>query len=321
MTRCPDRVRRAAAGLGLIGVLALAACTTSGPSVSAPVAAPVSATPVAAVSTPTQTPTATTAASSTPTTTVAPAPLLAAGATGDQVRELQARLKQIKSYTQTVDGVFADTTTSAVQDFQTDFDLPVTGTVDQPMWNLLLATTAQPSAEELAGHLIPGPALMAVGATGATVRELQARLKQLGRWTGDVTSTFGPTTATAVKGYQTKRGLPVTGEVDQRTKDRIWSQTRKPTSDELNNVKPAPAAGLSAAGLDARCLTGRVLCASKAGRFMYWLIDGVPQARFDVRFGTADKPTANGVFSVYWKDKDHVSTTYNNAPMPYSMFF
>jgi peptidoglycan hydrolase-like protein with peptidoglycan-binding domain len=190
--------------------------------------------------------------------------LLAAGAQGDQVRELQARLKQLKSYAAPVDGVFAASTTDAVKDFQNDFDLVATGAVDEDMWKLLVATTATPSAEELAGHLIAGPALLKNGSTGALVRELQARLKQLGRWSGDVTSTYGSATSAAVKGYQKKRGLPETGEVDQRTKDRIWSQTRKPTSDELNNVKPAPAPGLTTSGLDPRCLTGRVICASKA---------------------------------------------------------
>jgi peptidoglycan hydrolase-like protein with peptidoglycan-binding domain len=140
------------------------------------------------------------------------------------------------------------------------------------------------------------------------VRELQARLKQLGRWSGDVTDTYGTKTASAVKGYQTKRGLPATGDVDQRTMDRVWSQTRKPTSDELNNVKPAAGAGLSTAGLDPRCLVGRVICASKTTRKIVWVVDGVPVLSMEARFGRSSLPTDEGAFRIYLKSRDHSSS-------------
>jgi len=38
-----------------------------------------------------------------------------------------------------------------------------------------------------------------------------------------------------------------------------------------------------------------------------------------VLLGTTEKPTPLGVFPVKWKDKDHHSSTYDNAPMPYTM--
>ena len=312
------RLAAAAAPALVLGVLAGCATPTSSaapaPSTVAVTTEPTATTALTATTEPT--------ATSDPTETVTPLapPLLAAGAQGDQVRELQARLKQIKSYAAPVDGVFAASTTDAVKDFQNDFDLVATGAVDEDMWKLLVATTATPSAEELAGHLIAGPALLENGSTGALVRELQARLKQLGRWSGDVTSTYGSATSAAVKGYQKKRGLPETGEVDQRTKDRIWSQTRKPTSDELNNVKPAPAPGLTTSGLDPRCLTGRVICASKATASITWVVDGVPLLRLAARFGRASLPTRNGVFSVFLKDANFFSKLYQ-VPMPLSMFF
>ena len=40
----------------------------------------------------------------------------------------------------------------------------------------------------------------------------------------------------------------------------------------------------------------------------------------DVRFGSEFTPTREGLFSVYWKDADHVSELYG-SPMPLSMFF
>lgn len=38
-----------------------------------------------------------------------------------------------------------------------------------------------------------------------------------------------------------------------------------------------------------------------------------------VLLGTAEKPTPTGIFPIKWKDKDHYSSTYDGAPMPYTM--
>jgi peptidoglycan hydrolase-like protein with peptidoglycan-binding domain len=317
----PRTGKAARVGFAALACALVASACTATPTPSAAPATGVVA-PVAAVtssSPATASPTATAGATAIDPTTADPE-LLAEGDDGDQVRELQARLKQLKNFTATVDGVYGTTTTDAVKAFQTAQNLPSSGWVDQTTWSTLVAKTKAPSAEDLAGHLIPGPAVLATGSTGAKVRELQARLKQLGRWTGDVTDTYGSKTASAVKGYQTKRGLPVTGEVDQRTMDRIWGQTRKPTSNELNNVKPAPGAGLTTAGLDPRCLVGHAICASKTTRKVVWVVDGVPVMQLDARFGRPELPTSEGAYHIYWKSIDHYSTKYD-APMPYALFF
>ena len=38
-----------------------------------------------------------------------------------------------------------------------------------------------------------------------------------------------------------------------------------------------------------------------------------------ILFGATDKPSPTGVFPIMEKDADHVSSTYNNAPMPYML--
>jgi lipoprotein-anchoring transpeptidase ErfK/SrfK len=53
---------------------------------------------------------------------------------------------------------------------------------------------------------------------------------------------------------------------------------------------------------------------------LVWVIDGKPQLRMDVRFGSFETPTREGAFSVGWKSRNHVSTIYH-TPMPYAMFF
>ncbi len=150
---------------------------------------------------------------------------------------------------------------------------------------------------------------------------MQARLKQIGWFSGDVSDSYGPRTTEAVKGFQKKRGFPVTGVADQRTYDRLLSMTRTPTRDELNNVKPAaPEPAVSKWDVDKRCLTGRVICISKSTRSLTWVIDGTPQYSMDVRFGSEAEPTREGVFSITWKKVDVISNLYH-TPMPYSMFF
>jgi lipoprotein-anchoring transpeptidase ErfK/SrfK len=51
-----------------------------------------------------------------------------------------------------------------------------------------------------------------------------------------------------------------------------------------------------------------------------WVIDGQVKMTFDARFGSELTPTREGMFSVYWKSEDHVSSLYD-TPMPYAMFF
>ena len=46
-------------------------------------------------------------------------------------------------------------------------------------------------------------------------------------------------TTAAVRGFQAKREIPVTGEVDQRTLDRLHAMTTEPTEAELANEVPS----------------------------------------------------------------------------------
>lgn len=162
----------------------------------------------------------------------------------------------------------------------------------------------------------PGPRLLGPGDEGKQVRELQARLRQIAWFSGDVTDHYGSVTETAVRGFQAKRGIPVTGYVDQRTLDRLRDMTREPSADELANRSSASTTAL----LDPRCTTGRAMCIDKASRTLRWVVDGKVLKTVDVRFGASYSPTREGLFHVQWMDADHVSHLYGSA-MPYSMFF
>jgi peptidoglycan hydrolase-like protein with peptidoglycan-binding domain len=177
--------------------------------------------------------------------------------------------------------------------------------------------TAQPSEPR------PEPVVVILrpGDSGPKVRAMQARLKQIGWFSGDVSDNYGPRTREAVRGFQGKRGFPVTGVTDERTYNRILSMTRTPTQDELDNVKPAqPEPSAASWDVDKRCLTGRVICISKSTRSLTWVIDGKAQYSMAVRFGSEAEPTREGVFGITWKKVDVISNLYF-TPMPYSMFF
>lgn len=244
--------------------------------------------------------------------------LLAPGEDSDQVRELQHRLLQLNWFTGKITSSYGDATRLAVEGFQVKRGLPGTGEVDQATWDRLLDMTREPTHDELHNILTPGPALLASGSAGDQVKDLQARLKQLKWFQEKITGTFGPVTVEAVEGFQGKREIPVTGEVDQRTLDRLYSMTRKPTSDELNNV--VAASKEPALKLDDRCLTGRVVCISKSARKLAWVIDGQVQQTMDVRFGSELTPTREGTFAIGWKSRNHVSSLYGSA-MPFALFF
>lgn len=259
-----------------------------------------------------------------PVESVAPEPeptaaaILKQGDDSAQVRELQHRLLQLEWYEGKITSTYGDQTRLAVEGFQGKRGLPASGEVDQATWDTLVGMTRKPTEDELHNVLKPGPALLATGANGDAVKDLQGRLKQLDWYEAKIDGVFGPKTVEAVKGFQGKREIPVTGEVDQRTMDRLTAMTRKPTADELNNVVPTQKP--STMRLDDRCLQGRVVCISKSQRKLALVQDGVIQMTMDVRFGSELTPTRNGVFSIYWKSRNHVSKLYGSK-MPYALFF
>ncbi|MEU6224092.1 L,D-transpeptidase family protein [Streptomyces sp. NPDC047042] len=174
---------------------------------------------------------------------------------------------------------------------------------------------ASAPAAKKAAPAPPAPVLWSRGDSGRDVRELQARLHQVAWLFDGPTGSYDDLTESAVKGFQGKRGLPRTGKTDTVTWQRLLRMTREPGQWELYLMGGQPAAYP-----DPRCLRGRVLCISKTSRTLRWMIDGRTVSTVSVRFGSQYTPTREGVFSVYWKSRHHVSTLYD-SPMPYAMFF
>jgi peptidoglycan hydrolase-like protein with peptidoglycan-binding domain len=242
--------------------------------------------------------------------------VLQPGAKGTKVRDLQQRLFQLAWLPETTTGVYDESTVVALEGFQGRHGLRTTGVLDRRTWRRLVSMTQQPSHDAMFNVLHPGTPLYAAGAHGSDVRAIQARLKQIDWYFGDVTGAYDSRTVSAVKGFQAKRQIPVTGEVDQRTLDRLDAMTTTPTHAALHNQEPSPGA------LDPRCLHGRVMCVDKTSSTLRWVVDGRVLQTMDARFGSTvnGTPTREGLFHVFLKDADHVSTLYGSS-MPFSMFF
>ncbi|MFT8872201.1 MAG: peptidoglycan-binding protein [Sporolactobacillus sp.] len=152
--------------------------------------------------------------------------VLQKGMHGEAVRTVQSILKAVGNYplsTQT--GYFGSTTETAVQNYQKATGLEVTGTVDRPTQQSLIASV----------HRQMG--LMSIGASGENVRYLQQFLTDLGYYSGNDDGIFGVLTRTAVLRIQQTTHIAVDGIVGPET----WGSIEKLTSDKLH-AEASPAA-------------------------------------------------------------------------------
>ncbi|MCF6380002.1 L,D-transpeptidase family protein [Nocardioides KLBMP 9356] len=236
------------------------------------------------------------------------------GDTGWRVRELQSRLHQLGLHSEVITNRYDAETRAGVTTFQARRGWDTGGVVDERTWLKLVGLTAEPTPEALHNVYTPGRPLLEKGDRGMRVRQVQARLKQVRWYDAKVTGRYTGRTVEAVEGFQAKRKIPVTGQVDRRTLDRLTAMTREPTRAELFNIVPQGPA------LDPRCTTGRAMCVDKSSRSLRWVVDGVVLRTVEVRFGSDELPTREGAFSVYRKSRDHVSNLYGTS-MPFAMFF
>jgi lipoprotein-anchoring transpeptidase ErfK/SrfK len=83
-----------------------------------------------------------------------------------------------------------------------------------------------------------------------------------------------------------------------------------------------PAVAAAAPSAAAPCGSSAAACIS-LGRQQAWLMNGgqVTYGPTPITSGRPGHRTPPGTFRVLWKDRNHRSSIFNNAPMPYSVFF
>ncbi|MBG1265450.1 peptidoglycan-binding domain-containing protein [Nostoc sp. WHI] len=123
-------------------------------------------------------------------------PVLSQGNTGAAVTRLQQRLRQLGYFNANPTGNFGQITKEAVIRFQRNYRIPTNGIVNRQTWNALLGSSPNPGRTSLSSQ---------------QVRELQARLRQLGYFNTNPTGNIGPMTREAVSQFQRNYRLPVDG--------------------------------------------------------------------------------------------------------------
>jgi peptidoglycan hydrolase-like protein with peptidoglycan-binding domain len=167
----------------------------------------------------------------------------------------------------------------------------------------LSTATARPAAAATSGPYDFFRPTLGVGSTGVYVTEAQHRLKRLpvAAFTSPVDGRYQATTRAAVLRLQRAHRLTATGTLNRGT----WTKL----------------IDLSDPVLFAECLKRvRAICTSKKTFKTYGVINGRVVSSGAARFGRTSTPTREGVFTIYRKSLNHVSSTYGSA-MPYAMFF
>lgn len=148
--------------------------------------------------------------------------ILKEGDTGNNVIILQNKLKILGFYDASVTGSFDFVTEMAVENFQREYGLDITGIVNYETWEILFEETPSPfpvTVDESSRNLRVSKPTLRLGDRGEYVRELQNDLKQILYYDGEVNGIFDEETETAVKIFQTTNKLTANGVVGVDT----WS--------------------------------------------------------------------------------------------------
>lgn len=169
---------------------------------------------LAAISTPTSTPT---------TGVTRPTRLLYSGYTGDDVKSVQQRLKDLGYLTDKVDGKYGANTVAAMRAFQLRNGLTGSGNGDTATYTILYSVNAITAEGKQVDSTTPTVYTnLKVGATGDAVLRLQQALSNL-RYTVTINGTYDETTRAAVLAFQKRNGLAPDGIAGVNTQTKLYT--------------------------------------------------------------------------------------------------
>ena len=149
---------------------------------------------------------------------------------------LQQRLKDLGYYTIRVDGIYGSATQRAVRWFQEVNGLSVTGKADHATQQLLYSSSAKAAGSTAPSDYVT---LSRSNRYRAAVVPLQRRLKALGYQTGSIDGYYGSNTYRAVRNFQSRNGITVTGTADPYTQQILYSSSAKPASGSSSSAGSA----------------------------------------------------------------------------------
>ncbi|NER28272.1 MAG: hypothetical protein F6J89_11720 [Symploca sp. SIO1C4] len=162
-------------------------------------------------------------------TPITPTPIAATqlrrGNSGQNVTQLQNRMRDLGIYSGPVTGFYGELTETAIRNFQRSRELPVTGIADANTLAALQNLPAVNPTPTTSGTGSIAAIELRRGSSGAAVTQLQTRMRALGVYAGPVTGNYGRLTETAVRNFQQSRRLPITGIADTNTLAALQGNT------------------------------------------------------------------------------------------------
>lgn len=133
------------------------------------------------------------------------------------VLQAQEQLRELGYNPGPLDGILGPRTARALRNYQRDYGLPVTGTLNVQTRRELLGTE-RTSVPENWRQTPPATGRLL---TEGEIQVAEQNLVELGFDPGPVDGIFTAQTEAAVRAFQERRGLPVTGILDSATRQRL----------------------------------------------------------------------------------------------------
>ncbi len=164
--------------------------------------------------------------------------LLKSGSAGVEVRKLQGRLAELGYYSGGVDGIYGETTVTAVKAFQRNNGLSGDGQAGEQTQKKLYSATANYANNPVATADPGASRSLELGMTGNDVYAMQQRLIELRYLTGVADGVFGQETQDALIAFQKNNGITADGKAGPATLRKIHGSAKAATR---NTPTPAPA--------------------------------------------------------------------------------
>ena len=154
--------------------------------------------------------------------------ILDLGCQGEEVLELNTRLRQLNYTLVRASDSYTNATKEAVLKVQMAYDLPQTGIADEKTLEIIFGDCYRP---------------LMVGDSGEDVKLLQEKLTELGYYWGSISGNFLDGTASAIETFQNEHGMEDSGKADVKTQELLYSITVRPTPSPTPVPTPSPTPG------------------------------------------------------------------------------
>ncbi|MGI6172944.1 MAG: peptidoglycan-binding domain-containing protein [Christensenellales bacterium] len=152
---------------------------------------------------------------------------LSPGDTGEAVKRLQKRLKALGYFSGSIGGNYLTLTTDAVKLFQKTLGLKQTGIATVALQKKLFSADAPKYDATPTDPPSGGYTTLSRGDVNDAVKRMQARLKELGYYSGSVNGNFGAKTEKAVMKFEAAYGRAETGVATPELQKKLFSPSAR----------------------------------------------------------------------------------------------